>query len=428
MKHGHHKKLTLRKDLSLFQAIACGVGIIVGAGIYVLLGPASSLAGNAVWISFVITAFAALFTGFSYAELSSLFSKDSSEYIYVKETFNKKLAFLIGYSILLGSSISAAAVSLGFAGYFSALLNTNNLVLTAIIILFLMSLVNLLGIKESANLNIVLTSIEILGLIFVILVSIKYFGSVNYFEAPKGITGILSASSLIFFAYIGFESLVKLSEETKNAKKIIPLALISSIIIATILYILVSLSAVSVLGHEKLSVSKAPLVDVVKHALGKDISIILVIIALLSTATTTLLIILSASRILYGLGEEIKQLRIFTKVSKKTRSPYLAILTVFFLSLLFVLIGKIELVASITNFTIYLTFFFVNLVLLVLRYEKPKLKRKFKAPLNIGNFSVTAFLGLLSSIFFILNLELKVVLSGIGLVILGLIFGKFIKT
>ncbi|MEK6936989.1 MAG: amino acid permease [Nanoarchaeota archaeon] len=426
MKH-HHKKLTLRRDLNLYQAIACGVGIIVGAGIYVLLGSAAGVAGNAVWISFVISAFLALFTGFSYAELSSIFPKDGSEYVYVEKTFNKKLAFLIGYSTLLGGAISGAAVSLGFSGYFNALFNTSYLVPVAVSLLILMAIINLRGIKESANLNILLTSIEVIGLIFVIAVSLRFFGSVNYFEAPNGIPGILSASSLIFFAYIGFESLVKLSEETKNAKKIIPLALISSIFIATILYILVSLSAVSVLGYQALSESKAPLADVISAAVGEDFSLLLTIIALISTATTTLLIIMAVSRVLYGLGEEIKLLNIFTKVSKKSRSPYLAILTILILALIFVLIGKIETVASITNFTIYLTFFFVNLSLLRLRYQKPKLKRKFKAPLNIKNFSVTAFLGLLSSIFFILNLELKVVLGGIVLILLGLFFGRFVK-
>ena len=426
MKH-HHKKLTLRRDLNLYQAVACGVGIIVGAGIYVLLGPAAGMAGNAVWISFVISAFLALMTGFSYAELSSIFPKDGSEYVYIEETFNKKLAFLIGYSILFGGAFSAATVSLGFAGYFAALFNTNYLVPVAAALLILMSIVNLRGIRESANLNILLTAIEVIGLILVILVSLKYFGSVNYLEAPKGIPGILSASSLIFFAYIGFESLVKLSEETKNAKKVIPLALIFSILIATILYILVSMSAVSVLGYQALSESKAPLADVISAALGKDFSSLITIIALISTAATVLLIILSASRVLYGLGEEIKQLKIFTKVSKNTHSPYLAILSILVLALTFVLIGKIEIVASVTNFTIYLTFFFVNLSLLVLRYQKPKLKRKFRAPLNIGNFSVTALLGLLSSLFFIANLELKIIIAGMGLTILGLIFGKFIK-
>lgn len=425
----HHKKLTLRKDLNLFEAIACGIGIIVGAGIYVLLGPAAGLAGNAVWISFIISAFLALFTGFSYAELSSVYPKDGSEYIYIKNTFNKKLAFLIGYSILLGSAISAATVSLGFAGYFNSLFSFNSLIPAAVGILLLTVIINLLGVKDSSRLNIFLTAIEILGLIFVIFVSIKYFGSVNYLEtSSKGIPGIFNGAALIFFAYIGFESLVKLSEETKNAKKIIPLALISSILFATILYILVSISAVSVLGYKALSESKAPLAEVIQKTLGADVSILISIVALLSTATTVLLIILSGSRILYGLGEEIKLLKVFTKISKKRRVPYLSVLVIFCLSILFILIGKIEIVASITNFTIYLTFFFVNLSLLVLRYKKPNLKRKFKAPLNIKKFSVTALLGLLSSIFFILNLELKIIFGGIVLIFLGLIFGKFIKS
>src|SRR3989344_4169735 len=197
MKPRHHfKKLTLRRDLSLFQAIACGVGIIVGAGIYVLLGPAAGMAGNAVWISFIISAFLALLTGFSYAELSSLYPKDGSEYVYLENTFNKKLAFLIAYTIILGSSISAAAVSLGFAGYFGALFNLNNFVLIGALIIILMTLVNLLGVRDSSYLNILLISVEIIGLIFIILISLKYFGSVNYFEAPKSLPGIFSAASL----------------------------------------------------------------------------------------------------------------------------------------------------------------------------------------------------------------------------------------
>ena len=169
MKHRHHyKKLTLRRDLNFFQAIACGVGIIVGAGIYVLLGPAAGMAGNAVWISFIISAVLALLTGFSYAELSSMYSKDGSEYIYIKNTFSRKLAFLIAYTILLGSSISAAAVSLGFAGYFSALFNLNNVVLIGSLLIVLMALINLLGVRDSSYMNILLTAMEILGLIFII--------------------------------------------------------------------------------------------------------------------------------------------------------------------------------------------------------------------------------------------------------------------
>jgi len=426
MKHKlHFKKLTLRKDLNLFQAVMVGVGITIGAGIYVLLGPASALAGNAIWISFIISAVLALFTGLSYAELLTIFPKDGSEYLYIENTFNKKLAFLIGYLILLGGAISAATVALGFAGYLSDLLNYNSLTIIAFLLLVLMAIINLIGLKESSYFNIILTTLEILGLIFVIIFSLKYFGNVNYLKTPFGIRGIFNSASLIFFAFIGFESLVKLSEETKNAKKVIPLALIFSILISTILYILVSLSAVSVLGYEALSQSKAPLSEVILSSLGSKYSFLISIIALLSTATTVLLILLSTSRILYGVGEENKSLKIFTKISKKTRTPYISILAVLFLSLIFVLIGKIEIVASITNFMIFTTFFFVNLSLIILRIKKPNLKRKFKVPLNIRNIPLISVLGLLSSIFFILNLQLKIILSGIFLVFIGLLIGKF---
>ena len=427
MKNPHHfKKLTLRRDLNLFQAISCGIGIIVGAGIYVLLGPAAALAGNAVWISFIISALLALFTGLSYAELNSLFPKDSGEYTYVKKTFNKKLAFLIGYTIFLGGSISAATVSLGFAGYLSSLINYN-LVLLASLLLISMTIINLFSTKDLSYLNVLLTALQIIGLIFIVIMSLKYFGSVNYLESPKGIKGIFNASSLIFFAYIGFESLVKLSEETKNPKKIIPIALISSIIFATILYILVAISAISTLGYEVLSKSKAPLTDVISKSLGSEFSLIITIIALISTASTVLLILLATSRILYGISKDIKSLKIFTKISENTRTPYIALISVLVLSILFVLIGNIEIVASITNFTIYLTFFFVNLSLIILRYTKPNLKRKFRTPLNIKNFPITALLGLISSLIFILNLQLKIIFGGIVLILIGLILDKMIK-
>ncbi len=426
MRHKHHiKKLTLRKDLGLIQAIACGVGIIVGAGIFVLLGPAAGLAGNSVWISFIISALLALLTGFSYAELNSLYPEDGSEYIYVENTFNKKLAFLIGYTILLGGAISASTVALGFAGYLSSLINYTYIIPFAILLLIILGIVNLMGIKDSSYFNIIFTGLQILGMLFIIIISLKYFGSVNYLESPKGISGIFSGASLIFFAYIGFEGLVKLSEETKNAKKVIPIALISSILIATIIYILVSLSAVSVLGYETLSKSKAPLADVVNQILGKEYSIIISIIALLSTFTTSLLIILATSRMLYGVGKDIKKLEIFSRLSKN-RTPYIAIISTVILSLIFVLIGNIEIVASITNFTIYLTFFFVNLSLIILRYKKPNIKRKFKAPLNIYNFPITGLLGMISSVFFIINLQLKIILSGILLILVGIILERIL--
>ena len=428
MKHGIKKRLSLRKDLGLLQATACGVGIIVGAGIYVLLGSATNLAGNSVWLSFFIAALLAIFTGLSYAELSSMFPQDASEYLYVEEAFNKRLAFIIGYAVILGGVISAAAVALGFAGYLSALIPYSNLIIIGILITLLFSFINFYGIKESSWLNVVLTTLEVGGLIFIILISIKSFGSVNYLEMPHGFTGIFNAAALIFFAFLGFESVVKLSEETKNAKRVIPLALILSIIITTILYILVAISAVSRLGWEKLATSKAPLADVAFIALGSKAFLLLGIVALFSTGNTILIILITTSRIMYGMGNQIKKLKFLTKIHKKRRTPYVAIFLTMVFSILFILLGKkIDIVAGITNFSVFFTFIFINATLIWLRYKKPRLKRRFKVPLNIGKFPVLALLGVAACVFMIYFLEINIIIVGAILILVGFLLGYLVK-
>ena len=139
-----------------------GVGIILGAGIYVLVGKAAGEAGNAVWMAFVLSAVLASLTGLSFAELASMFPKDSGPYLYAKKAFSSKLfAFLIGWLMIFAIGVAATAVSLGFAGYFNSLFGTG-IILTAALALVLMSLINFWGIKESARLNIIFTSIEML--------------------------------------------------------------------------------------------------------------------------------------------------------------------------------------------------------------------------------------------------------------------------
>jgi len=117
----------LKRELGLFETTACGVGIILGAGIYVLIGAATETAGNAVWLSFLFAAVISLLTGFSYAELSSIFPKDAAEYTYTEKSFNRGLAFFVGYLVIFSAIIAASTVALGFAGYFSALFGINHL-------------------------------------------------------------------------------------------------------------------------------------------------------------------------------------------------------------------------------------------------------------------------------------------------------------
>ena len=142
------KEIGLKRELGLFEATLCGVGIILGAGIYALVGKAAGLAGNAVWLSFLIASVIAMFTGLSYAELSSLFPKAGAEYVYTSEAFGKRSAFIIGWLIILSGIIAGATVAIGFAGYFSALFNTP-LIPVALGLILAISFIIFYGVKES---------------------------------------------------------------------------------------------------------------------------------------------------------------------------------------------------------------------------------------------------------------------------------------
>ena len=392
------KEVTLKRELGIFQVTVAGVGIILGAGIYALLGVAAGISGNATWLAFLISAVIALLTGLSYAELSSMFKGDSGEYDYIAAALNKKFAFLIGLSIIAAGFISAAAVSLGFAGYFTSLIEMP-LVLAAILIILLMTLINFIGIKETSWFNTISTFIEFAGLLIIIILGFKFFGSVDYFEMPKGISGVFSSAALVFFAYMGFESIIKLAEETKNPEKTIPRGLLYSVIITGIVYVLVAVSAVSVIGWENLSQSNAPLASVAAAVLGSKAFILLAIIALFSTSNTILITMVATSRMMYGMAKEKSLPKVLSLVHKRTRTPWVAVLFIMGLTIIFTLIGDIEFVANLTNLFLFITFAAVNLSLIVLRYKCKEQKRIFKCPVNVGKFPIISFLGLVSSLF-----------------------------
>jgi len=424
----HHKKgFGLKKDLGLFTATAAGVGIIVGAGVYVLIGSAAGIAGNGVWLSFFISSLVALFTGLSYAELSSLFPDDASEFLYTEKAFGKRLAFLVGYAVIITGIVAAAAVALGLAGYASSLLNINIVVPLAILAIALFTFVNYWSIKDSAALNVIFTILEVGGLLLIIAFALRHLGSVDYLDFQGGTKGVLSAAALIFFAFIGFESVVKLSEETKNAKKIIPKALVLSIIITTVIYILVAISAVSVLDWQALGASKAPLADVAKALLGQKAFVLLSIIALFSTGNTILISLVTTSRMVYGIAGKLKSIKFLTKIGKKRRTPVNAILLTSLLAVGFTFIKDIEMVASITNFGVFFTFIIVNAALIRLRYTLPKRKRGFKVPLSVGKLPLLPVFGIIASSGLLLSLERKALIGGILLFALGLVFFKLLE-
>ncbi len=390
----------LKKELGLFQLVLAGIGVILGAGIYALLGVASGIAGNAIWLSFVIGAVIALLTGLSYAELSSIFKRDAGEYDYVEHAFNKKLAFWIGLMVIFAGIVTSATVALGFGNYFSALFQTP-VVYIAILLTLLLSLLNYYSIKQSSWFNSLATIIESIGLIIIIFLGLKYIGNVNYLEMPQGFNGVLTATALIFFAFLGFDNIIKLAEETKDSKRIMPKAIMLSIIISSVIYVLVAISAVSILGWQNLSMAKAPLAEVAANVFGRGAFLLLVIIALFSTSNTVLVSLVTTSRMTYGMAEEKGLPKALAMVDQKTKTPWVSIFLIMIATILFVLIGDIKIVAGIANLSLFITFAFVNLSLIVLRYKKPYLDRKFTVPMNLGKFNLLAFLGGLFSLIMI---------------------------
>lgn len=405
----------LKRTLGLFEVTMYGVGVILGAGIYALIGKGAGLAGNAIWAAFAIGAFIAAFTALSYAELSSMFPKAGGEYVFAEKAFNKRLAFLIGWLIIAGGVIATATVSLGFGGYFAALFHTP-VIPVAIGLILALSLLSIWGIKQSAVAESIITLIEIGGLIAIIAIGFKYFGHVSYTELPAlGFPGILSATALIFFAYLGFEDIIRLSEETRNPTKTIPRALVLSIIISTVLYIAAAIAAVSVVGWQALSQSSAPLALVAQAALGEKAFLFLAITALCATFTTVLGILIATSRMLYGMAEDGGLPKILHKVHKKFQTPWLAILITALIAIAFVLIGKIEVVASLTDFALFVTFVLINLALLWLRHKMPATKRPFRT------FAPLAALGVISSAAMLFYLGKTAWIIGIGIIITGLL-------
>ncbi len=412
------QKVALKRELGLLEVTLSGVGIILGAGIYALIGKATVLAGNSVWLSFGLASLIAVFTGLSYAELSSMFPKASAEYEYTSNAFGKRLAFIIGWLIILSGAIGASTVALGFGGYFKGLFDTP-IIESAIILIIALSFLLFRGIKESAWFAIVSTLVESAGLILIIFIGIPYLGKVDYFEMPQGLTGVFQASALVFFAYTGFESIVKLSEETKNPEKTIPRGLIIAIAISIVLYVLVAISAVSVMGWEKLAASDAPFAELAFDAFGSDAFILLSMIALFATANTVLMFMFGASRIMYGMADSYTLPSVLASVHSSRRTPWIAIIVTSVLSILFVFAGDIAFVANVVNFTLFVTFFVINAAVILLRYKEPQMKRPFRVPLTIGKFPVLALFGILFCLFMLLQLEWKVLLVGSALVALG---------
>jgi basic amino acid/polyamine antiporter, APA family len=410
----------LDRALGLGQVTASGVGIIVGAGIYVLVGEATALAGPRVWIGFLVAAALSALTGLSYAELASMFPTAGAEFEYSRHAYPRWVAFLVGWIMFSGLIVAAAAVALGFGRYVGRFVSVSPRV-GAWALLLLVGAVALSGIRRSARLTVVLSLVQVAGLLYVIAIGIPHLGQVDLLSSDGGSGGVVAAAALVFFAFIGFDEVITLAEETRDPTRTVPRALLLALAISTMLYIGVAVAAVSVIGPETLASSPRPLADVLDHTLGGRGADLLAVVALLATTNTTLLCITATSRLQYGMASASALPDVLTRLGRRSRAPRVAIGVSVAVAAAFVALGDLSLVASVTDFAVYLVFIAVNVAVVLLRFRMPDRPRPFRTPGSIRRVPVLPVLGLIAVLVMIPALRWEAIVLGVALCAIGLL-------
>lgn len=369
-----------KRVLGLPQVTMSGVAVIIGAGIFVLLGPATREAGGAVWLSFVFAGALSALTAFSYMELASMFPKAGSEHEFASQVFSRWVAVVVGWSMTAALVVAAATVSLGFGRYLNEFVSVDER-LAAAVLLLIMAVVSYLGMERAAWLVILLALVEIGSLIAVIVIGVPSVG--NHDLLSGSFTGVLSAAGLVFFAFIGFDEVITLAEETRDPTWTVPRALLLALGISTLLYVGVAVSAVSVLGADALAVADRPLATVGEKVFGGWAGSALSSAAMVSTGTTVLLVLTAGSRMFYGMAGANDLPRFLAEV-RFQRVPLNALIVTVIAALGLLLLGDLKTLASATDALIYLTFLVVNAAVVALRRTQPELHRPFRIRGAIG--------------------------------------------
>jgi amino acid transporter len=408
----------LKKSLGFFSLLFYSIGVIVGAGIYSVIGAAAGIAGEGLWISFVIGSVIALFTALSYAELATMFPDAGAEYIYLREAtpHTEWLRFLTGFVLLLAAATTATTVAIAFGGYVQEFMSFPSW-LAALILLILCTAVNIIGIKQATWINVTFTLIELLGLALVV-----WWGSQADIKIAPSFEfngGVLSATAVIFFVYLGFEKVANLAEEARDPGKHLPKAIYFSLFITTALYIAVSVVVTSLMAPADLAESAHPLSDAVRGVAPNGAGI-LAAIALFSTANTALITMIGGSRMLFSMSRDGEAPKALSRVLPNRQSPYAAAILILVVGAAFLPFGDVAVVANVSSFGSLVAFATVNIALIVLAYKRPDEQRPFKA-WRIGRLPVTAVVGLLSIGLLVSQFDLTTYLVGLVTIVLGII-------
>jgi APA family basic amino acid/polyamine antiporter len=424
----------LKRNLGVFGAASVGIANIIGAGIFVLSGVAAGIAGPAVILSFLIAGVIAMLTALSAAELSSFITETGASYAYTKKAFGRFWSFLVGWFKYFDYMVGAAAVSVGFAAYFTSVFGlegTTPVLVAAIGLPIVLCLLNILGVKEATTATSIMVLIKIFAIVLLLMVGVFYMsqhfdiGHYTPFFAT-GFGGMLNGAAVIFFVFIGFNTVTMMSEETKNPQKTIPKALILAFVVTFILYICVAFLLIGILDWHDESKDAHPLGSIAAVISENQMFFDFISFsALIASGSVVLSSILGGTRASFAMGRDRLLPHHFDKVSKRFGTPYFSIIVGGIIIVIFagVFHNDIDIIASIVNFGSLFTYLFVNLSLIKLRKTLPDVVRPFKVPL----YPVVPILGAASclGLMYFLSDSAKIVsvlYAAIGLLIFYLVY------
>ncbi|GAA4195606.1 APC family permease [Microbacterium oryzae] len=369
----------LRRGITGPLLFAFILGDVLGAGIYALMGVLAGDVGGALWAPLLVALLLALLTAGSYAELVTKYPKAGGAAVFAERAFRSPIvSFLVGFSMLAAGVVSAAGLALAFAGdYFSTFIDLPA-PLVAVVFLAVVAALNARGIRESMGANLVMTIIELSGLVIVVAAGALILGGgagdvSRVTQLPEGTSAasaVLAGAIVAYYSFVGFETSANVIEEVKNPRRDYPRALFGSLLTAGVVYILVGLASSIALPADELTKSSGPLLEVVEASGMAIPSWLFSLIALVAVANGALLTMIMASRLTYGMGEQGLLPAVFAKVLPQRKTPWVAILVTTLIAMLLTLLGDLALLAETVVLLLLFVFLSANISVLVLRRDK----------------------------------------------------------
>jgi basic amino acid/polyamine antiporter, APA family len=382
----HANEPELKRVMGPWLLLLFIVGDILGTGIYALTGQVANQVGGAVWLPFLVAFAVALVTAFSYLELVTKYPRAAGAALYTHRAFGIHfITFIVAFAVMCSGITSASTASRAFAANFGSVFDlqlAGGIGVTAIGLLFMVAVaaINLRGVGESVKANVVLTCVELTGLLIVIVIGLWAIGLgqgdvsrvMEFKTSPDGsfIWPVIAATTLAFFAMVGFEDSVNMAEECKNPTRIFPKILLLGLVITGTIYVLVSISAITLVSPADLGSGDTPLLKVVQAGAPNFPIEVFGFITMFAVANSALINMLMASRLVYGMSRERVLPAILGKVHPTRRTPYVAILFTSILSFgLITFVGEVPALGGTTALLLLCVFTVVNITVLVLRRD-----------------------------------------------------------